>query len=60
LLRAHAVERIEIPAVARQEDYFILKYCKHYGWKVKYASDVIVFTSFFWFAKPLNAILRRI
>jgi hypothetical protein len=42
LVRKQAVKRIRMPAVGRQEDYYIKKYCEHQNWKVKYASDIVV------------------
>lgn len=42
LLRKQAVEGIKIPAVGRQEDHFIKKYCEQRNWKVKYVPDIIV------------------
>jgi len=42
LVRTKALQGIEIPNIARQEDKYIKSYCEHRGWIVKYASDLIV------------------
>jgi glycosyltransferase involved in cell wall biosynthesis len=42
LVRTQALEGIEIPNIARQEDKYIKSYCEHRGWTVKYASDIVV------------------
>jgi len=42
LLRTQAVKGIRIPAVPRQEDHYIKRYCEQQNWRVKYASNIIV------------------
>jgi len=42
LMRTNAVRGIQIPPVGRQEDYFIMKHCEKQGWKVEYASEIVV------------------
>jgi glycosyltransferase involved in cell wall biosynthesis len=42
LVRTKALEGIEIPPIARQEDKYIKNYCENRGWSVKYVSNIIV------------------
>jgi glycosyltransferase involved in cell wall biosynthesis len=53
LINKGAVEGIRIPAVARQEDYYIKKHCEENGWKVKYAPEAVV-----WHVSPALPSLR--